>query len=290
MPDSLNMRDLAEQYGFAYAMLKSNPELTRLFRNAIGPPSWTPERITAEVRNTKWYRQNSETQRNAEALKASDPATYAAQMQAQKVRVSMMAVEYGARLSHDRLASLTQAAYTGGWDDNQIRRMLARYIRYTDGRLLGQAGAMESDWREYAGQMGVAISSKQIRNWAQMATVGRMTPQDALSAIKEQAKSKYVALAKRIDQGETVEAIAAPYVQSYAEILEANPEAVNIQKSPFIQRALQDRDEKGNPRVQTIYEFEQKLRKSDAWKKTDNAQDSLMEVGRKVLQDFGLGE
>lgn len=289
MPDTLNPRDLAEQYGFAYAMIKSNPELLRLFRRAVSQ-TWTQERIMTEVRSTKWFRQNSESERNAAALKATDPATYRAQMQAQKVRISMMATEFGARMSRETLARMTQNAFSGGWDDNQIRRALARFVRYTDGRLLGQAGAMESDWREYAGQMGVAVSDKQVRNWAQMATVGRITPQDALSKIKEMAKSKYVALSKRIDQGETVESIAAPYVQSYAEILEQNPEAINIQKSPFIQRALQDRDAEGNPRVQSVWEFEQKLRKSDAWKKTDNAQDSLMEVGRKVLQDFGLTE
>jgi hypothetical protein len=40
----------------------------------------------------------------------------------------------------------------------------------------------------------------------------------------------------------------------------------------------------------SVWEFEQKVRGSEAWKSTNNAQDSMMEVAHKVLQDFGLSD
>lgn len=286
MPDTINMRDLAEKYGFAYAMLRSNGELYRLFQNAV-KGTWDADRITAAVRNTTWYRTNSESRRNAEALRASDPASYRAQVRATRTRVEMMATEYGARLSTNTLNTLTNNALVGGWDDNQLRQTLGRYIRYTDGRLLGQAGAMEAEWRQYAAQMGVGITDKQVQNWARGATTGTISPQDVLSRIKETAKSKYPGLAQRIDAGETMETISTAYVQSMAEVLERNPETIKFKDSKSIQQALQHRDkETGEP--MSLWEFENRLRRTTEWKGTQNAQDTLMEAGRAVLKDFGL--
>jgi hypothetical protein len=37
-----------------------------------------------------------------------------------------------------------------------------------------------------------------------------------------------------------------------------------------------------------LWQFEQDLRKDPRWNFTKNAQDSLMNTTRKVLQDFGL--
>jgi hypothetical protein len=202
----------------------------------------------------------------------------------------MMMAEFGARMQPERLDNLARSAYSEAWDDNQLRRVMSQYVRFTDGRLLGQAGAMESEWREYAGQMGVRVNRKQLQNWARAAIGGSISPQDVLSRIKETAQSKYPALSRRIDQGETVESIAQPYVQAYADLLEQNPTAVDFTQSGLIQRALQDKNQKGDPRVMSVWEFEQKVRGSEAWKSTNNAQDSMMEVAHKVLQDFGLSD
>jgi hypothetical protein len=37
-----------------------------------------------------------------------------------------------------------------------------------------------------------------------------------------------------------------------------------------------------------LWQFENELRSDPRWKKTQNAQDSLMQVGHQVLADFGL--
>lgn len=287
MPDGINLRDLAEQYGFAYAMIKSNGELYSLFKRAVSQ-TWDQQRIMTEVRGTKWYKTNSESERNAQALKASDPASYQQQMQAQRVRIRMMATEYGARISNAKINDLATHVLAQGWDDNQIRAVMGRYIRYSDGRLLGQAGAMESEWRQYMDQMGVSASDATIRQWAAMATNGRVTPQDVLSRIKEMAKSKYGGIADRIDAGETVESIAEPYKQAMAEILEVNPTTINIRRDRQIQKALSHRDQDNKPKPLAVWEFEDQLRHDPRWEKTDNARDSYMEAGRQVLRDMGL--
>jgi hypothetical protein len=287
VPDKINLQDLAESYGFAYTMIRSNNELYNLFKKAVSQ-TWDQTRIMTEVRATNWYKKNSESERNAAALKASDPATYQQQLAQQRVRVKMMATEWGARISNQKINELANHVLAQGWDDNQLRSVMGRYIKYSDGRLLGQAGAMESEWRQYADQMGVRVGDQQVRQWAAMAVNGRVTPQDVLSRIKEMAKSKYGGLADRIDAGETVEAIAEPYKQAMAEILEINPGDVNIRRDRQIQRALGWRDRDNKPGTMAVWQFEDMLRKDPRWEKTDNARDSYMEAGRQVLRDMGL--
>lgn len=285
--DKLNLRDLAQQYGFAYAMIKSNDELYGLFRRAVSQ-TWDQNRIMTEVRATRWFKRNSESQRNAEALRYSDPATYRQNMAAQRVRVQMMASEYGARISPQKINELAQHVFAQGWDDNQLRKVLGRYIRYSDGRMLGQAGAMESEWRQYADQMGIRVGKAQLQDWASAVISGRNSPQDVLSRIRETAASKYDGFSDRIRAGETVAAIAEPYKQAMAEVLELNPEDLNIRTDRWINRALQARNNDNKPQPMPLWEFEQKLRTDMRWRRTDNAQDSLMEAGHQILRDFGL--
>lgn len=285
--DKLNLRELSEQYGFAYSMLRSNDELYSLFKRAVSQ-TWDQDRIMTEVRGTKWYRRNSESQRNAEALKATDPATYKQGLQQQRVRVRMMAVELGARISSKRIRELADHVYAGGWDDNQLRQTLGRFIRFTDGRMMGQAGAMTQEWNQYADQMGMKYGHGQMKVWASRVAQGKMTPQDVLSRIQEAAASKYVGFADRIKAGETVASVAEPYKQSMAEVLELNPEDLNIRTSKWLKRALMAKNADGRPEPMALWEFEDKLRHDPRWNSTDNAQDTLMETGRQVLRDFGL--
>jgi len=44
----------------------------------------------------------------------------------------------------------------------------------------------------------------------------------------------------------------------------------------------------GKPATKPLWQFEQELRKDPRWNYTNNAQQSLMNTARQVLQDFGL--
>jgi hypothetical protein len=43
-----------------------------------------------------------------------------------------------------------------------------------------------------------------------------------------------------------------------------------------------------NGQAESIWQFENDLRKDPLWKKTQNAQDSAMQVAHQVLQNFGM--
>ncbi len=78
MPEKDNdkRRDrLARQYGFVQAFFEADPELKALFDRAV-KKTFTPDRFIAELRDTKWFKKNAVTVRNALMQKTADPATY----------------------------------------------------------------------------------------------------------------------------------------------------------------------------------------------------------------------
>lgn len=286
MAASINDQVLAAQYGFAMAVLNSDPELKKLFQRAVAG-TYTQERFTAELRATKWYQSHTETWRNAQMLKAADPTTYKNNVSQVRARLSMMAASLGAVMTDEQLSQMAETAYQFGWDDNQTQQNLATYVKYTDGRLLGQAGQWEQDLRAHAEAQGVNVSNEWLQWRVTNIASGKQTLDDAKAGLDQYAISAFPHLADRLRAGETVQEIADPYRQTMAQILELNPESVTM-KDPTLRGALAAKDDKGQPVLRTIYDFENDLRKDARWRKTKNAQDAGMAVTTKVLKDMGV--
>lgn len=291
MPDSnpkpkINRKVLAERFGFALAVLNSDPELKKLFERAVAK-DYTPDRFIAELRGTKWYKKNGDAWRKATIQKESDPATYKANVEQVQTRLRMIASELGALATDRQLKRMAEQSYMFGWDDNQIRAAMAGYVKYTDGRLLGQAGQYETELRDYAAAMGVNISNRSIRDYARAAIGGESTIEDAKSALRETAISAFPHLADRLRQGETVEQIADPYRQTMASLLELSPTSVTL-NDPTVKRALQHQGADGSVSLRTLYDFENDLRQDSRWLKTKNAQDAGMAAVNRVLSDMGV--
>jgi len=285
---TLSDAELSAQYGFAMSVLNSNGELKALFQRAVAS-TYTPDRFQAELRATGWYRTTQESARNAQILRAADPKSYEKNVEQVRVKTSMMAAEMGANLALIPWGSwYANNMYDYGYDDNQIRDFLSKYVQYTDGRLLGQAGQWETELRDYAQKQGITLSDPTILSYVRSAVGGQTTINDAMTAIRTTATSAYPHLAARMAAGETVADIADPYRQTMAKLLEMNPESLTV-ADPTIKRALQSKDDKGQPVLRTLYDFENDLRKDKRWNKTQNAQDQAMSTVNRVLQDFGLG-
>jgi hypothetical protein len=275
---------MAAQYGLTLSFLNSNKELKGLFNKAV-QNTWDPSRFQAAVRNTAWYKKTAEPYRQAQVLKKTDPATYNQRLNQVKARVRLMATEYGASIGGAEFGALAERVFNMGLDDNQVRRQLGEYVKYSDGRLLGQAGQWETEMRQHMQDMGISWSNKSVKSAVSRMVMGSTTIQDAISRMNEQAKSKYAHLSRRIDQGETVYDIASPYIQEIGEILEQNPASITL-KNPLIQKALDVRD-KDNHRTMTLSEFGDTLRKTTKWRTTDNAKDQAAAAVRSLGEMFG---
>jgi hypothetical protein len=102
-----------------------------------------------------------------------------------------------------------------------------------------------------------------------------------INLINLQAKTYFPALADKIDKGYTVKQLLSPYLQTRANILEEDADAIDLKELQGIAK-----DPKG---LMGLYDYEISLRKSPKWAYTKNAQDQLGALARDMTKLFGLG-
>lgn len=288
-----NPADVAANYGYSMAFFNSDPELKRLLHDAVygngkEPGNWTPAKFVAKLQATRWFKKNGEAARQTYALKTSDPATYNQRLASARQQIAQVAWGMGAPVPGAAMAKLSEHALALGWTDDQIKAAVAPYIRAdANGLYRSGAAAAQMQIRDVASDYGYSLSTAQSGSWIKAMAQGQMTIEQVKQNIMADAISRFPALKDRINTGETLEQIAAPYKDSYSKILETNPETINL-RDPLIQKALSTKDAKGRPTTQTIWQFEEGLKKDPRWLKTNNARDELVGNTRKVLQDFGL--
>lgn len=283
----LSPEELASNYGWSVSFLDHNPELKKLFDQAV-KGTWTAQKFQAEIRNTKWWQDTSETARQAQILKSTDPATYNANLAAARMQVQKLAAEVGAALPSGQLGKIAESVLSAGLDENGIRNILGNYVNFTkNGTLTGEAGMHEYTMKQYAASMGVNISDQALKNQAALVVRKMATTQDFEEQLREQAKSAYPAYAAQIDGGQTMQDIATPYMQTMSTELGIPASSITL-NDPLIKSALNGLDENGRPAGKTLMDFTTQLRNDPRWNQTTTARDQAMSVGHKVLTDMGL--
>lgn len=282
----LSPEEMASKYGWAYSFMQSDPDVKNVFNQAVAG-SWTPDKFQAAIKNTPWFQNNADTARNAMVLKATDPATYNAQVNAAKDQVTQLAAKAGAAITDKQLADIADHVVTFGMNDDQINNILGGYIDFVGGTLKGNAGLFEHNMRQYASSMGVDLNNDSIKQQAALITRGLSTESDFQNFIKSQAQSQFPTFSTQIDAGQTMQQIANPYIQTMAQSLEMNPSSITL-KDPTILSALNGVDSDGKPTGKTITGFQSQLRGDPRWNSTQQAQDQAMTVSRQVLSQMGL--
>lgn len=285
----LSMDELAAQYGYAAAFFNSNPELTGLINQAVGA-QWTPDKFRAALMASQWYRTQTESARQWIEVNSRDPAEAQKRISDKSKAIQQMANQQGISLGADRLKKMATDSLSMGWDDLTLQQAVAAEWKYKPGGTAGGAATLEVRVKEMADEYGVSVSDAQVADFIGGSMAGRYTEDNIADFMRDSARSKYPGLQGYLDTGMTVKQVAAPYVQSYAQILEQGPETVSV-NDPAIQKALQGipaKDKQPPVMAQTLYDFERDLRKDPRWLNTKNAKDSVQNTALGVLKDFGI--
>ena len=283
----MTAEELASNYGWSYGFLNSLPELKGLFDQAVDG-TWTAEKFQAELRDSKWWKETSETRRQAQVMKNTDPATWSASVQAQILSIRQLAAEIGAAIPESKIKKIAEQAIELGLDESGLRNTLGQYVTFTDkGTLTGQAGMHEYTMKQYAYNQGIRLDKQTIKNQAQLVVRGLATSQDFESQIREQAKSMFPGYADRLDAGMSMREVASPYIQEMASTLGLPDNSIDLM-DPLIKSALNGLNQEGKPTGLSLTDFQSQLRSDSRWKGTKGAQDQVMTAGLSVLRDMGL--
>lgn len=283
--------DLARQYGFVQAFFDADPELKKLFNQAVRN-TWTPERFTAELRDSKWFKKNAVSVRNALVQKTADPGTYKSRItQLVSTIRDTWGSTFGSLPPEGEVRRWAETAYVMGWSEAQVMDHMTKGMNFQKAlkskRLGGTAAETKTQLESLGRAYGLNLGNQYIANQVQKIVRGDDTLEGVATRIKDWAKREYSAFAAEIDGGATIQDIATPYINTMADLLELNPETLHPRMN-MIQRALKTTDQDGRPRAMSLSEFEQELRRDHRWQYTNNAREQAMGVTQNLLKSFGL--
>ena len=187
---------------------------------------------------------------------------------------------------------MTEANMSGvTWQDATASRV-EQGARY--GRPITEAEIMEMDdevpglIKAYAEKNGIVVSDDFIARQQRRVLNGKDTPESVLERIKDQyVKTMYPQFSSELDQGMTLEDIAAPYVDMAASLLEL-PAGSITKDDPIVKQALQSRDDAGNPVRQPIWKFQEQVTSDPRWRYTNNAYQAYGSAVNGMLNEMGL--
>lgn len=291
MADKTSAAEQAEEYGFVQSLFGAVPELKKLFNQAV-KGQWTSQKFQAALRDTKWWKTKGQSERDYLVLQYGDPATAKLKLGQALIQVKQTAAQLGLKIDSKLNNQFNSAAYNmvaKGWTSDDLKYYLGQYIHFSAGSHPGgEAGQNLDQLQQFSYNMGIKNSDAWYQTQLRNIERGAATVEDTQNAIRKQAEAMFPAWQKQLEGGQTVADLASPYMQSMSTILEVAPGSLNL-FDPVIKRALQHKDPKtGQTSAQPIWDFENTLRNDPRWKKTKNAQDSVMQNAHQVLSDFGL--
>jgi hypothetical protein len=281
--DTITLGDV----GWNRAVLQSNPELAKLFRDAVAG-TWSASKFQAELRNTNWFKKSSTRWQETEIERTTRPTQYKAGLAAARQAVINQAAKVGATLDEDTLTNATFQFYRQGWDANQLNASLSDYVTIKQGQVGGDTGSDIDKLRAIADANGVSYSDSYYQTAAQSMVKGSRTAQDYVNDVRIQAASAYPVYADQIKAGMNVKDIASPYIQRMGALLEITDGDVSL-NDPTIREAISGiNQETGKAQAKSLWQFENDLRKDPRWAKTNNAREEVSKVTNGILQKWGL--
>ena len=273
------------EYGYIAELANSVPDIKKVLTQAV-QEGWEPSRFQAEIQKTGWWQKTTESQRQIEVLKKTQPQEYRRQRQQMIDFMVITARNLGVEQGNQRIFILAERALSLGWSEAEVQRFLAADVKVKKTGNTGATAVTVESLKEQAAQYGVPLSDKTMQMWTTQILRG-MVPAESFEAyLKEQAKSLFPGLAAAIDSGVSVRQYVDPYVQMYAQTLEKNPESITL-NDPHIQKALYQVGKDGTRTTMSLGDYGQYLRETPDYRKTRTAQEQAARAAEMITDTWG---
>lgn len=282
-------------------LVRTDGELRRLFDEAIRK-GWDAQRFDSELRKTDWWKdpKKGASWREAFELEFSQaPGVWQEALRNAKQKISDLAKErYNIVIDDDVLDRIARRYYYQGWNTNQrgLEVWLAKQFSQQSEAGGLTAGGMVLDTErtltDALRQYGLTRDDPQA--WASATAAKILNPMsnfnedDAWNELIAEAESKYPVFAGRISKDRSVRDLAAGYIGELAQMLELrDPNSVDL-SDPLLQRAFTSLDEKNQPRLMPLWEFNQAIKKDERWQYTNNALNTYSSIGSDLARMMGF--
>lgn len=301
-----------ELYQMPDIIFKNVPSLGKLLQRYLDN-KLTLAQFQQEVGNDTWFRKNSAEIKNRWVQKFNyDDLVTSGQAQgttdyeqsiakiAQNVQTKARAI--GAVVDDTQAKQIAQDLYIYNQetDDTYVTNRLSGFIRSQSGMIGGnvtegysgqalqnyqalQASAKANGFKLEdilpKNAQGAPQTAQQVLQGLATGTIDSTRLQQDVRKLAAQGQPQYVR--DLLGQGYDLETIYAPYKQRLAQVLELNPDQVQL-NDPSLRQAITDKGD------MNLYDFERALRKDGRWQYTTDAKKTVADSAMSVLRDFGF--
>lgn len=278
------VKNAMDSYAYIGKLAQTIPEIKHWLDIAI-QQGWPPDKFTAKIQDTAWWKTHSDSIRQRLIQSVTDPGSYKQDLGEATRRVNQMAVQVGLTLDAKTRDFAAHQLLMSGWNDIDLHNYIGSkgHVGKNYG---GEFSQSVSKLEQLMGDYGISASSGLAEHYAKFMVAGNMTIDAFATQFRKQAISRFPALRALLDQGQTVRQIAQPYVDDYSRILELDPAGVSV-TDPLLTRALSGRDEKNQPTLMPLWQFQHELKNDPRYDHTNQAKTDAFSLLHKVGQDWG---
>lgn len=280
--------DYEKALGDLEHLLTSIPELHQQLVKAIDGKMDTSTFLN-NIHQTTWWKKHNDATRQLVGEQLADPAQYKSDMAAAQDRVSQTANKLGVKLNSTQLYWLAGRSLKEGMTDQTLQNEVGARLTGTG---QGQAAALSDQIKQTFDEYGVPLSAGNLMAYTKNVLAGRTTVDTYNHQAVANAKSMYPSLSGQLDSGLTVKQIADPYINTMANLLEIDPQTIQL-TDPTIKRALQGsviNQSNGSTTATStpLYKFENQLRSDPRWAYTKNAKDTVSTALVNIGKTWGF--
>ncbi len=309
--DTFSLEQLAAKYSIAASILASDKTLQDALNRILKGKIVDPKLQMAELQKSEWFLKNSEDFRKFQIAKTSDPTTFEADLirntntlltKYKAAGIPITAQEATAMAEKLMMKSQRVDGKLTVYDDTFINKTIAASIDFTKKRIVngitlydlsGNTETLANQLYEMAWDYGFQStkSNKGFDQWLQNSVrglvAGDITEEDIKADLTNSAASMFPGLTAQLSRGQTLREAADPWLKAISDTWEIDQETLDL-NDDFVNRILNQQDEKGNVTPMNLYQAKTAARKSPKWQFTERAKEEYTGMGQKILQEFGF--
>ena len=310
--DTLSEEELAAKFSIAASILNQDESLKKVLNQILAKKVTDPSLQMAMLKETDWFKNNTDDWRKYQFYKDSNPATFTADLQTNAEAIVRKYHAMGIKIDAQTAIKLAQQAMMKSanvngtivnYNENYFNQLMADSIDFSKKRVLpngkivydfnGKTETIAQTLYKTAWDYGyqASVSNAGFSNWMEKnikgLIAGTINPEDVDNELQDRARSMFPGLANQINQGLTLRQAADPWINALANEWEEDPMSLDL-NDDFLYRVLNYQDEKGNVSPMSLYQAKVMARRSPKWQYTGKAKEEYTNIGQKILQDFGF--
>lgn len=310
--DKLDMATLQAKFGIAAGIIGADGSLKAVLDQILSQGITSEALMTQMIQGTLWYKNQTDKQRAFVYAKETNPGQFAADLQLNASNIVKQFMGNGIQITAaqaiDYAQQMMQSAIIDSsgkvirYDQEFLNKIMANSIDFSKKstiggkqiyNLTGKLETVANELYKRAADYGFdsSMSNERFAGWFENSVkgliAGTLNAEDIDNELQKQAMSMFPGLTNQLSQGRTLREAADPWLTAISGVWEVDASTLDL-NNPFVQRALNYTDEKGNVTTMNLYDTKKMARRSPNSDFTSWAKEEKTSIANTILRDFGF--